>query len=575
MIPARSEDEIYNFYTAWSRAVFGFCRLLCGDDQKAEGVAQKAFHEYLRRGLGTDPDRTPALLFTYALEAARETCPASGLTLATTSQLREAVLFLPIEERAVFVLRDVMDLDEAIVGKIIDIPIQEVGKRRIRSLLRLRQVMSEEFFQEQGMITRKWLRKWFGLLLPLFFSIGLFAQEPQKMPTIPTKLDLDVATELLMTNNPTILRERQNIALARADVTTARILPNPDFEVNSESYPLFEPRPGPFLNNQELVVRAGQTIETAGKRGKRTKVAQQDVEVTESALQDTIRQLKLELRDRYCAVVLAKAQRELAQQILSQFDEIIRLNEVRFRQGEVSGLELARVQTERLRFFNDSVAAELQLKNAKASLLELLGVSNMATEFDVMEKLEFKPLQAQLETLGEEAVRARPDLLAERQRVERDRRQLTLAKAQAIPNITPFFGYKRDFGANTMTFGVSIPLPLFNRNQGGIARAGVQVTQQQYELERTELSVRRDVQQVYQTVVAQERRVRALESTYLASAQKARDIAQASYRLGALDLVAFLDAERAYRETLREYYQALFDHQVAVFQLSAAVGKEL
>lgn len=401
------------------------------------------------------------------------------------------------------------------------------------------------------------------------------AQDSPQKVIVPTKLTLEMATEILLVDNPTILRERQNIALARADVTAARTLPNPDLEVNSESYPLFESNPGPFFNRQELVVRAGQTIETAGKRGKRTKVAQQDVAVAESALQDTIRQLKLELRDRYYSVVLAEAQQELAQQILGQFDEIIRLNEVRFRQGEVSGLDLARVQTERLRFFNDSVAAELQLKNAKASLLELLGVPNVATEFDVTEKLEFKPLQAQLETLGEEAVQTRPDLLAERQRVERDRRRLNLAKAEAVPNITPFFGYKRDFGANTVTFGVSIPLPLFNRNQGGVARASAQVTQQQYELRRTELSVRRNVQLAYQSAVAQEQRVQALQSTYLASALKARDIAQAYYRLGALDLIAFLDAERAYRETVREYNQALFDHQVAVFQLSAAVGKEL
>lgn len=407
------------------------------------------------------------------------------------------------------------------------------------------------------------------------FTGGVKAQNSPQRGAVPPKLTLEVATEILLVDNPTILRERQSIVKARADVTAARTLPNPGLELNSESYPLFESHPGSFLNNQELVVRAGQMIETAGKRRKRTKVAEEDVAVAESALQDTIRQLKLELRNRYYTVVVAKAQYDLAQQILSQFDEIIRLNEARFQQGEISGLEVARVQTERLRFFNDSVSAELQLKNAKASLLELLGVPNVAAEFDVTEKLEFKPLQTQMENLGEQAVQARPDLLAERQRVERDRRGLNLEKAQAIPNVTPFFGYKRDFGANTVTFGVSVPFPLFNRNQGGIARASAQVTQQQYELERTELSVRRDVQQAYQTVAAHEQRVRAMESTYIGSAQKARDIAQASYRLGALDLVAFLDAERAYRETLREYYQALFDHQVALFQLSAAVGREL
>jgi len=128
---------------------------------------------------------------------------------------------------------------------------------------------------------------------------------------------------------------------------------------------------------------------------------------------------------------------------------------------------------------------------------------------------------------------------------------------------------------NTTAVGFSIPLPLFNRNKGGVARANAQETQQRYQVQRVELEVRREIQQALQSVETQEERVKALESGYLDSAKKARDIAQSSYRLGALDLVAFLDAERAYRETLRTYYEALFDHQVALFQLSAATGKEL
>lgn len=417
-------------------------------------------------------------------------------------------------------------------------------------------------------------------MLVLLFSLLLlavagFGQQTQQAKEIPSTLTLDTATEILLVANPTLLRTRENIAIARADVLTARTLPNPDLEVNSESYPLFTSHPGSFVNNQELVVRASQPIETAGKRGKRTRVAQQDVAVAEAGLQDTVRQLKLELRQRYYAVVLAKAESNLALDILKQFDEIIRLNQARFDQGEVSGLDLARVQTERLRFFNDATAANLQLKNAKTALLELLGTPNMKTEFDVSEDLQFRPLPADFENLAENALATRPDLVAERERLERERRQITLEKANGIPNVTPFFGYKRDFGVNTTAVGFSIPLPLFNRNKGGVARANAQETQQRYQVQRVELEVRREIQQALQSVETQEERVKALESGYLDSAKKARDIAQSSYRLGALDLVAFLDAERAYRETLRTYYEALFDHQVALFQLSAATGKEL
>ena len=209
----------------------------------------------------------------------------------------------------------------------------------------------------------------------LVFPSLLIAQEAQDR-SVPTRLTLDLATEILLLRNPTILRERQNIAIARADVVGARLRPNPEFGLNSENYRLFAANPGPFFQRQDLILRIGQPIETAGKRRKRTRVAEQEVEVAGTFLQDTIRQLKLELGLRYYSAVLAKANLELARGVLNQFDEIIRLNEARYQQGEISGLDLNRVQTERLRFLNDVLDAELQLRNAKTALLELLGAAD-------------------------------------------------------------------------------------------------------------------------------------------------------------------------------------------------------
>ncbi len=411
----------------------------------------------------------------------------------------------------------------------------------------------------------------FGLMS---MACPLAAQEAKEAQSVPTRLTLDLANDILLARNPTILRERQNIAMARAGVTQARLRPNPEFEVTSESYPLFESNPGPFFQNNELIVRAGQPIEIAGKRRKRTLVAEQEVEVAQSFLQDTIRQLKRELKTRYYRVVLAKAELELARQVLAQFDEIIRINRLRYKQGEISGLDLARIETERRRFFDDVVAAELALQNGKTGLLELLGASDLSASFDVTEALVFRPLSVTAEQFQELAIMARADLQARRQQVERERRQVAVEKSLGVPNITPFFGYKRNLVDNTVTFGVRWNLPLFNRNQGEVARAAARVDQAGYEVQRTELAVRSDVLQTYQAVQAEERRVRAFEDTYVNTARKARDIAQASYRLGALDLIGFLDAERAYRETLNSYNRTLFDHRVAVFQLEAAVGKD-
>ena len=414
-----------------------------------------------------------------------------------------------------------------------------------------------------------------GLVCLLLLSGILLPQEVTPPPgMVPARLTLDVATEILLIRNPILLRERQNIAMARAGVTQASLRPNPEFEVTSESYPLFESNPGPFFQNNELIVRAGQPIEVAGKRGKRTRVAEQDVEVAQSLLQDTIQQLRLELKTRYYRVVLAKADLELARQILTQFDKIILINQARYQQGEISGLELARTETERRRFSDDLVAADLALQNSRTALLELLGAGDLRAAFDVTETLTFRPLNVSVDQFQEQALAARADLQARRRQVERERRQVAVEKSLGVPNVTPFAGYKRNLLENSVTFGVRWNLPVFNRNQGEVERATARVDQAGYEVQRVELAVRSEVLQAYQTVQAEERRVRALESTYVASARKGRDIAQASYRLGALDLIELLDAERTYRETLRGYNRTLFDHHTAVFQLEAAVGKD-
>ena len=410
-----------------------------------------------------------------------------------------------------------------------------------------------------------------GLLASTAFAA---AQQDSNTSTIPSQLTLQTAMAMLIRQSPILLRDQLNSIVARSNLRQAGLRPNPDLEITSESYPVFESNPGSFWNNQELVVRAGQTIETGGKRSKRIGVARQELAATESDVQNTLRELKLELKQRYYAVVLAKAQRELAEEILKQFDDIIRVNEARFKTGELSGLEINRIRAERARFSNDLLDADLQLKNSKTALVELLGVQDLNIAFDVSETLAALTLQLDLASLQREALQRRPDLVAETQRLERNRQNLRLQQSEAVPNVTPSFGYKRDFGVNTAAIGLSAPLPLFNRNQGGVSRASAEIQQQQYETSRVELAVRREVQQAYQTAQTQVEKVKALEGQYVPSARKAREIAQQSYRLGALDLIELLDSERTYRETVRAYNLALFDFNASLFQLEAAVGKE-
>lgn len=404
----------------------------------------------------------------------------------------------------------------------------------------------------------------------LFAASAAFAQQID----IPKDLTYSEARDLMLTHSPALRRDQQTIPIATANVGEARLRINPEFEISSESYPLFESRPGAFFNNQELTAHATQTIETAGKRGKRTVVAERELSATESDVQNTVRQLTLELKRRYYGIALAQAQLRLAQGLLTGFDDVLRVNEARYQQGEISGLEIARVKAERLRFFNDLLEAQLQLSNAKFALLELLGATDLTAPFEVVDSLAISNTVPNRDELQRLALDNRPDYAAERQRLERNRARLTLERSLAVPNVSPSFGYKRDFGANTAFGSVSVPLPLFNRNQPGIARATADISRQNFELERVRLSVLRDVLEAEQTFNMQSQRAIAIERDYVPSAQRARDSALQSYRVGELDLIGFLDTERVYRETLTTFNQALYDRRAALALLEAAVGKE-
>jgi len=391
---------------------------------------------------------------------------------------------------------------------------------------------------------------------------------------VPARLTFSEARSLMLAHSRVLLRDEQNITIAHANVGQARLRINPELEISSESYPLFESKSGSFLNNQELTTRATQTIETAGKRGKRTQVAQKELSATESDVQNTVRQLTLELKRRYYGVALAQAQLQLAQELLKGFDDLIRLNEARYQQGEISGLEIARVRAERLRFFNDLLESQLLLSNSRVELLELLGATDLSAPFKAADPLAISGLVPSIEELQRLALEQRPDLIAERQRLDRNRSQLAVDKSLAVPNVSPSFGYKRDFGANTVVAGVSVPLPLFNRNQPGIARATADIARQNFELERVRLAVVREVLEAKQTFAMQSERVAAIEHEYVPSVQRVQNTAQQSYRLGELDLIGLLDAERVYRETLRNFNEALYERRIALALIEAAVGKE-
>ena len=405
--------------------------------------------------------------------------------------------------------------------------------------------------------------------------------------TIPDKLTLPDAVRIAVERHPSVAAARDDVNIAQADRLTASRRPNPALTLSADSYPLFEASRPSFTNGQELVARLDQEIETAGRRRLRTTAAEAGVEMAQLRLKDRLRQLELDVRRAYLQVVLAKADIEVAQGALGEIDRVIDLNRARAAQGEISGAELRRLQVERLRFVDDVFAADLAFRNTRAALLTWMNVPDLTVAFDVVEPLQPATatatvtvattatpsgIQTNVAALRTQALAARPDILAAAREVARADTETQLQRALRTPNVTVGGGYKRDFGENAVVFGVTVPLPVFNRNPGGVARADAERSRAANEQAVTTLSVTLDVQQAVNAVDINRQRVQYIEREYLSNARESRDIVQASYRLGAADLIDYLDAQRAFRDTVRTYNRALYDLRVSQFQLEAAIG---
>lgn len=381
-------------------------------------------------------------------------------------------------------------------------------------------------------------------------------------------LSLTDALQIAGRQNPGLQTETTAKQIARGDATAAALLPNPELLIRSEGF-----RGGSFVDQQELFVEVSQEIRTAGKRSQQMAVAGANLRATEADIDNTARLLRFTVKQTYFQIVLAQADLAVARDLLADFDRTIRSKEEQFHLGEISGAELRRVQVERFRVFDDVVAGELNLKQARAALLALLGVPDPTVEFDVTEELVKGEPIGSLAPLHVEALETRPDLKAQRQRIIRAREQKGLEQARRFPNLFPFVGYKRNFSEDSVLFGVSSPLPLFNRNQGGVVRAQAEEERESFQSRRLETQALLEVDQAFNRFESERRRLEGLETEYLPKARESREIAEAAHKLGAIDLTAFLDAQRTFREVQRLYNRSLYELSIARFQAEAAVGR--
>ena len=395
-------------------------------------------------------------------------------------------------------------------------------------------------------------------------------------PPVPGMLiTIEQAIELAKKNNPTLQANRTLISQNKEQEVTANLRPNPLLLWDAQYVPLFTPdlwSTNYIDSTAQFDLGVGYLFERGGKRQHRLHAAQDITSVTEAQVADAERTTVESAAQQFIMALLAKANLQFAIQLLDSYQHTINISQEQYKAGGLSKVDLFKIQLQTLQFQSDVSAARIAKAQALGSLRQLMGFDSVPRDYDVAGDLDYQPLSFRVEDLQVRALALRPDLQAARRSVTSATSQIGLARANAKQDLNVTFDYSHVNTSNLGAFYFNIPLPIFNRNQGEVARTYFALTQSQFQETAAEQQVITDVRNAYEGLRNNADVVELYNKGYIQQAQQSLEITQFSYQHGAASLLDFLDAERSYRATELSYRQALATYMSALEQLRQAVG---
>jgi cobalt-zinc-cadmium efflux system outer membrane protein len=413
-----------------------------------------------------------------------------------------------------------------------------------------------------------------AVIFLLGWAAGSVAASAQQAPPL-SRVDLEQAIQLAIKHNHALKAAENTIQQSEAEEITAAIRPNPVFTYDDLYIPLFSPGQlnGSTLDNiTEFDLGFSYTFERGHKRQARIDAAKDATAVTRSQVKDNERTLTASVAQQFIGILLANANLQLANEDLASFQQTVNLSQEQFRAGAIGEGDLLKIKLQLLQFQMDASAARLAMVQSFLGLRELLGFESVPADYDVIGELAYAPLRGNQEDLQALALQQRPDLLAAQQGVTASQSQYQLAKANRARSLTTTFDYTHVSDLNSAGFTVNIEIPIYDRNQGEIARTHYAITQATELQSAATETVVTDVGNAYQAMKVNDQIVQLYTSGYLKQAQDSRDISEYAYKHGAASLLDFLDAERSYRATQLAYRQALATYMLSIEQLRQAVG---
>lgn len=397
-------------------------------------------------------------------------------------------------------------------------------------------------------------------------AAACFAQKP---------LTWEEVRQQFRTNNPNLQLGQLLVDESRANETTAGLRPNPVLSSINDEFYLFNPGQFKPFQTSQWTQSVTQLIERRNKRPLRIESARLATSIATTDLRDLERQLLFNLRDAFVRTLQAKAFLALAADNLDYYDRVLNVNRQRYKAGDIAQVDLKRLELQRAQFESDLVNANVNLRTAKIALLALINDRRPVDSVDVAGDFDYRPLGMTLYEARQAALDLRPDLRSAGTAVQKADTDHRLAWANGSTDPVPYLEYQRTQAFNTLGIGVSIPLRIFDRNQGEKERTAIDIKRAERNREAVSIGILRDVDSAYATVDSVAALVVPYRDRYLQEAHDVRETVSFSYSRGGASLLEFLDAQKSYRDTQLAYQNLIANYFSAVNQLSLAIGREV
>jgi outer membrane protein, heavy metal efflux system len=416
-------------------------------------------------------------------------------------------------------------------------------------------------------------RLWFGLFLVAISAPSGWAQKALTWQEVRDKFEQA---------NPSLRAGQIGIDESRAQEISAYLRPNPNLAVSLDGVQI-TPSQGvwrPFSGATESP-NISYLHERRHKRELRLESAQGATKIATSGQSDLERTLLFNLRTVFVQTLQQKAVLSLTQENLSYYDHVLDVNRERYKAGAIAQVDLDRLELQRVQYESDVQTAIVNLRTAKIQLLTLLDDRTPVDQFDVAGPFDFSTQIPPLDDVRQTALTSRPDLRAALQSIDKAKTdyRLAVANGSTDPTFSVWWthnpSFNNPFAHETLGAGVSIPLRIFDRNQGEKLRTKLDIDRNDRLTEVARAQVLSDVDSAHATLTSTVVLLQPYKDHYLQQASRVRDTIAFSYEHGAASLLDFLNAQADYRGVQLSYLNLVGSYLEAASQLNMAVGREV